>query len=289
MDKDEKKTVGNFPPQKKETFMKKKQNTEMLSSVEVHESNTINSNMIGMATLNHDVCDNQVENTNNNANQNEKRMKNENTKSAGISHPAAKMDNLGKCINSPSKDDVEIINEGWCINCFDEALYYFEESGLYSDVIDTIRQEISEACLYHFTDKLEEMGLPDDEIESLLRSRDYFRDFESVKEYYYHLDYWKTLADLVSVKEWCEGAYLLVDEKIMSLYDFLNLDTVSMDEFFEKQEDWFISANDRLSWELIMQNNLDFFEDVYGEEPDYQWLDSDWDGSKRIAPENRVA
>lgn len=240
-----------------------------------------NSCMIGNTTANDAVCNDEVDINK------ENRMDKENTKSAGVSHPAAKMADLGKSINSPSKDDVEIINEGWCINCYDEAVYYFEESGLYSDFIDTIRQEISEACLYHFTDKLEEMGLPDDEIESLLRSRDHFRDFESVKEYYYHLDYWKTLADLVSVKEWCEGAYLLVDEKIMSLYDFLNLDTVSMDEFFEIQEDWFISANDRLSWELIMQNNLDFFEEVYGEEPDYQWLNSDWDGSKRIAPEHR--
>lgn len=50
----------------------------------------------------------QVEAQNNNSNQNENRMQKNNTKSAGVSHPAANMADLGKNID---KNSMEYLNE----------------------------------------------------------------------------------------------------------------------------------------------------------------------------------
>ena len=200
----------------------------------------------------------------------------------------ANTDNLGMTTDESKENCANIINEDWCINCHEEAEYFFDE-GLYEDLQDVIKNGLRKACLSHFYKKAECIGLLDSEIEEFLRSVDYFRDFESVKNYYYKLNGIDTLADVDGVKEWCGDDCLLVDGKIMTLSDFLNLDSLSLDEFMDMQEDWFIFSNDPLTWLLIDKNHLDFFETVYGEEPDYQWEHSNWDGSKRIAPENRVA
>ena len=58
----------------------------------------------------------QDETKNTNLNQNEKRMKKENTKSAGVSHPAANTDNLGNNI-----DENDLINR---MNYLNEKVTY---------------------------------------------------------------------------------------------------------------------------------------------------------------------
>lgn len=61
-----------------------------------------NSNMISTATANDAVCNDKVEINK------ENRMDKENTKSAGVSHPAANMANLG---NNIDKNSMEYLNE----------------------------------------------------------------------------------------------------------------------------------------------------------------------------------
>lgn len=63
-----------------------------------------NSCMIGNTTANDAVCNDEVDINK------ENRMDKENTKSAGVSHPAAKMDNRGKNIDKYGKT-CEIIHE----------------------------------------------------------------------------------------------------------------------------------------------------------------------------------
>lgn len=247
--------------------MKKKQNTEILSSAEVHESNKIKSNMIGMATLNHDVCDNQVENTNNNANQTEKRMKNENAKSAGVSHPAT--DNLGNNIDKNSKD---YLNKNWCINCAEEAIHFIEMSGLQGELLGIIKNSLPQSCRDSFADTLQDLGLWDCDIEYIFSNRDDFETFESIKDHVEcggSIGDW-TLLDLDEVKEWCEGKSVLVDDEEMSLIDFLNLASITVSEFMEWQEDWGCS-DAPLAWHMTSHLRLDSFFDVYGEAPEGQW------------------
>lgn len=93
-----------------QNFMKEKEiNAGRLSPVVVSESNgknstsTVeNSNMISTATANDVVCNEKVESNN------KKRMQKANTKSAGISHPAANTDNLGKNITNRDEMSAKI-------------------------------------------------------------------------------------------------------------------------------------------------------------------------------------
>lgn len=80
----------------------------------------------------------QVEAQNINSNQNEKRMKKENTKSAGVSHPAANTDNLG---NNIDKND--LINR---MNYLNEKVTYEIEG--FSGKFETCRwmYEVVERC-----------------------------------------------------------------------------------------------------------------------------------------------
>ncbi len=229
----------------------------------------------------------QVKAKNSNNNQTEKRMQKNNTKSAGISHPAAKMDNRGKNID---KNSTEYLNKNWCINCVEEAIHFIEMSGLQGELLDTIKGCLPQYCCDTFADTLQDLGLWDSDIEFILSNRDDFETFESIKAHVEDggsIGDW-TLLDLDEVKEWCEGKSVLVDDEEMSLIDFLNLDSITVSEFMEWQEDWGCS-DDPLAWHMTSHLNLDSFLEVYGEDPDGQWESPEWDGSKRIDQQSSVA
>lgn len=65
-------------------------------------------NFMISAIVNQSAVFGQVEAQNINSNQNEKRMQKENTKSAGVSHPAANTDNLGKNITNRDEMSAKI-------------------------------------------------------------------------------------------------------------------------------------------------------------------------------------
>jgi hypothetical protein len=240
-----------------------------------------NSNMISTATANDAVCNDKVEINK------ENRMDKENTKSAGVSHPAAKMDNRGKNID---KNSMEYLNKNWCINCVEEAIHFIEMSGLQGELLDTIKGCLPQYCCDTFADTLQDLGLWDSDIEFILSNRRDFVTFEFIKDHVENggsIGDW-TLLDLDEVKEWCEGKSVLVDDEEMSLIDFLNLDSITVSEFMEWQEDWGCS-DDPLAWHMTSHLNLDSFLEVYGEDPDGQWESPEWDGSKRIDQQNSVA
>lgn len=225
----------------------------------------------------------QVEAQNNNSNQNENLMKKENTKSAGA-FPPANMSNLG---NNIDKNSMEYLNKNWCINCVEEAIHFIEMSGLQGELLDIIKDCLPQYCRDTFADTLQDMGLWDSDIDFILSNRDDFETFESIKEHVEcggSIGDW-TLLDLDVVKEWCEGKSVLVDDEEMSLIDFLNLESITVSEFMEWQEDWGCS-DDPLAWHLIEPLQLPDFVDVYGEEANGQWTSHEWDGSKRITPED---
>ena len=266
---------------------KNEMNTGTLSPVVVSESNGINStsdvensNMISTATANDAVCNDKVEINKENL------MKKENTKSAGA-FPPANMANLGKNID---KNSMEYLNENWCINCVEEAIHFIEMSGLQGELLDTIKGCLPQYCRDTFADTLQDMGLWDSDIEFIFSNRDDFETFESIKEHVEcggSIGDW-TLLDLDEVKEWCEGKSVLVDDEEMSLIDFLNLESITVSEFMEWQEDWGCS-DDPLAWHMTSHLRLDSFFDVYGEAPNGQWEARDWDGSKRIDQQSSVA
>lgn len=183
---------------------------------------------------------------------------------------------------------VEVMNAEWCVNCVDEAIHFIEMSGLHGKLIDTIQDCLPKYCRDTFADTLQDMGLWDSDIEFILSNRDDFETFESIKEHVEcggDIGDW-TLLDLDEVKELCVGEFVMVDGEVMSLIDFLNLESITVSEFMEWQEDWGVS-DDPLAWHMIAHLQLPDFLDVYGEEPNGQWTSPDWDGSKRIAPEAR--
>ena len=220
------------------------------------------------------------------SNNNENLMKKENTKSAGVSHPA-NTDNRGKNID---KNSMEYLNKNWCINCVEEAIHFVEMSGLQGELLDIIKDSLPQYCRDTFADTLQDLGLWDSDIEFILSNRDDFETFESIKAHVEDggsIGDW-TLLDLDEVKEWCEGKSVLVDDEEMSLIDFLNLDSITVSEFMEWQEDWGCS-DAPLAWHMTSHLNLDSFLDVYGEDPDGQWESPEWDGSKRIDQQSSVA
>ena len=183
---------------------------------------------------------------------------------------------------------VEVMNAEWCVNCVDEAIHFIEWSGLGGKLLDTIKDALSERCRCDFAGRLDDLGVWDGEIEYLLRNRNNFETFEDVKDY---VDTCEDIGDLTleeldEVSELCVGEFVMVDGEVMSLIDFLHLDMMFVREFMELQSDWGVS-DDPLAWHMTSHLNLDSFLDVYGEEPNGQWTSPDWDGSKRIAPEDR--
>lgn len=183
---------------------------------------------------------------------------------------------------------VEVMNAEWCVNCVEEAIHFIEMSGLHGKLIDTIKDALSERCRCDLAGRLDDLGVWDGEIAYILRNRNNFETFEDVKDYVDTCEYIGdlTLEELDEVSELCEGESVMVDGEVMSLIEFLNLDMMSVREFMELQSDWGVS-DDPLAWHMTSHLNLDSFLDVYGEDPDGQWEAHDWDGSKRIAPEDR--
>ena len=183
---------------------------------------------------------------------------------------------------------VAVMNAEWSVNCVEEAIHFIEMSGLHGKLIDTIKDALSERCRCDFAGRLDDLGVWDGEIEYLLRNRNNFETFEDVKDY---VDTCEDIGDLTleeldEVSELCVGEFVMVDGEVMSLIDFLNLDMMFVRKFMELQSDWGVS-DDPLSWHMTSHLNLDSFLEVYGEDPDGQWEAHDWDGSKRIAPEDR--
>lgn len=192
------------------------------------------------------------------------------------------------CAPTVERVAVEVMNAEWCINCVEEAIHFIEMSGLHGELIDTIKKSLSERCRGDFADRLDDLGVWNCEIEYILRNRHDFETFEDVKDYVDTCDDIgdMTLDELDEVSELCVGEFVMVDDEVMSLIDFLNLDMMTVREFMELQSDWGCS-DDSLAWHMTSHLNLDSFLDVYGEDPDGQWEAHDWDGSKRIAPEDR--
>lgn len=195
-----------------------------------------------------------------------------------------------KSVGAPSVEyvAVEVMNAEWCVNTVEEAIHFIEMSGLHGELIDTIKDTLSQFCRDDLADKLNDLGLWESEIEYILRNRNNFVTFDDVKDYVDTCDDIGdlTLEELDEVSELCVGKSVMVDGEVMSLIEFLNLDMMSVREFMELQSDWGVS-DDPLAWHMTSHLNLDSFLDVYGEDPDGQWEAHDWDGSKRIAPEDR--
>lgn len=197
--------------------------------------------------------------------------------SASVSHPAANMANLGINIDKNSK---ECLNKNYCINCVEEAIHFIEMSGLQGELLDIIKNSLPQYCRDTFADALQDLGLWDSDIEYIFSNRDDFETFEFIKDHVESggsIGDW-TLLDLDEVKEWGEGKSVLVDDEEMSLIDFLNLDSITVSEFMEWQDDWGCS-DAPLAW--LMTSHLKLGS-LFG-----QWEAYDWDGSKRIVPENR--
>lgn len=196
-----------------------------------------------------------------------------------------------KNVGAPNVERVaeDIINAEWCINCIEEAIHFIEMSGLQGELMDAIQNELQKACSDDFSDKLQAIGVWDGEIDILLSSRHDFTTFDMVSDYIGFSDDIgsMTLGELESVQELCKDQFLMVDGQIVSLMEFLNLESITVDAIIDMQDDWNHAPDDPIAWHLIESNNLDFFFDVYGEEGDGQWVSPEWDGSKRIAPEAR--
>ena len=242
-------------------------------------SDVENSNMISTATANDAVCNDEV------VINKENRMQKNNTKSAGVSHPAT--DNRGKNID---KNSTEYLNKNWCINCVEEAIHFVEKSGLQGELLEIIKDSLPQYCRDTFADTLHDLGLWDSDIEFILSNRKDFETFEFIKDHVEDggsIGDWNLL-DLDEVREWCEGKSVLVDDEEMSLIDFLNLDSMTVREFMEFQEDWGCS-DAPLACHMTSHLKLDSFFDVYGEVHDGQWESPELDGSKRINQQSSVA
>lgn len=183
---------------------------------------------------------------------------------------------------------VEVMNAEWCVNCVEEAIHFIEMSGLQGKLLDTIQDALPQYCRDVYADKLQDLGVWDCEIEYILRNRNDFETFEDVKDYVLTCEDIgdMTLDELDEVSELCVGEFVMVDGEVMSLIDFLNLDMMTLREFMDIQSNWGHS-DDPLAWHLTSHLNLDSFFDVYGEDANGQWTSPEWDGSKRIAPEDR--